>query len=271
MLRSRCKQQDKGIGDVTQIPGDVIQISNPDCPHMVHMIYIPWNKKTQRLEENENHFDHSSYKNFKTTYPAFLVRLWKRSDIKSFVSENYPDYQDTIWNVSRPAMIVDIMRILIIYHYGGIYWQYESISKTSLVNFLPSKEKQLKLFTETVLTHAQAEDTRKYVIREGLPEENIRICNQVFSAVPKHPYLWKLFLQAISNVQKFHVKEDYDILFITGNALFSTFYDKIGKYDSTIECVSLKNTKEMISISSHGSWRTDSLSKKTRMTKIHAR
>jgi hypothetical protein len=121
--------------------------------------------------------------------------------------------------------------------------------------FLPSK--QVKLFTEKVITPEFAARMAREPIRAGAPEELIRVANQVFSAVPKHPYVWQLFLKAVERSKRHKVQCDYDILYIGANAMMSTMYDQVGQYRDDIELVAEMTTKTMVTISSNGSWRTD--------------
>ena len=39
--------------------------SHKEFPKIIHMIYIPWHRKTELLKENELDFDHTFYNNFK--------------------------------------------------------------------------------------------------------------------------------------------------------------------------------------------------------------
>lgn len=155
-------------------------------------------------------------------------------------------------------MIVDFMRLLLLYHYGGIYWQYGSIRKANSMDyFLPRLNKNIKLFTESILSIEFSNKMKNEPIRNGKPEEITRVCNQVFSAVPKHPYILRLFLKAVSNSQKYKVNKDYDILYIGANAMMSEMYEDYGKYLCDIELVDYKTTRKMIEISSNGSWRKE--------------
>lgn len=231
---------------------------NYNVPKIIHLIYIPWDKN-QKLKDNYLDFDKKSYEDLRDNNKDYQVKLWTLPDIKNFLSTYYPDYYDLIFNLPRPTMIVDFMRLLVVYHYGGIYWQYGSRRRVKTMDyFLPEKDKKVRLFTESIITQKQS----KYVaeeeeIRDGEPEELIRVCNQVFSAEPKHPYILTLFLKAISNSKKYKVIKDYDILYIGANAMMSKVYNEVGRYDKDVELVDKETVKRMINISSKGSWRTD--------------
>jgi hypothetical protein len=230
---------------------------NPKAPKIIHLIYIPWDKN-QKLKDNYMDFDHTFYIRLRDENPDYNVKLWTLPYIKNFLNQFYPQFYDTIFNLPRPTMIVDFMRLLVVYHYGGIYWQYGSTNKAySMDHFLPMINKNVKLFTEGVLSKYYSEKMSTEPIRKGKPEEVVRICNQIFSAVPRHSYIYQLFLKAIYNSKIYTVKKDYDILYIGANAMMSEMYNDIGKYRCDIELVDYKTTRKMIKISSNGSWRIE--------------
>ena len=231
---------------------------NNESPKLIHLIYIPWDKN-QKLKDDYLDFDKKSYEKLKRNNPEYNIKLWILPDIQEFVRDFYHEYYDIIFNLPRPTMIVDFIRLLVVYHYGGIYWQYGSISNASSINmFQPSPNRKVKLFTEAVLSQEYADKMKDEPIRQGEPEEITRVCNQVFSAVPKHPYIFILFTTAIENSKKYQIKKDYDILYIGANAMMSSIYDKIGKLRDDVELINHKTTKKIIDINSKGSWRTDS-------------
>jgi len=227
---------------------------------IVHLIYIPWDRETQKLKDNPTDFDHSSYNKLKAKNSSWDVILWTLPLCQSFVKQYYPKYEKNIFNVSRPVMSVDILRFLILFHYGGIYWQYGSKQLVSMNEFLPNKN--VKLFTETIITDKFANDMKTMPIRSGIPEENLRVMNQIFSAKPRHSYLWKLFETAIENSRVYKITRDYDILYTTGNAMMSTVYDQVGKYESDIELIDIEKRDKMIKIHGSKSWNTDKVSEK---------
>jgi mannosyltransferase OCH1-like enzyme len=222
-------------------------------PRIIHLIYLPWDSTTQKLKDDPNDFDHTAYNELKAANPGYDVKLWTLPVCRQFVQRYYPTYENDIFNAPRPVMMVDILRLLIVYHYGGIYWQYGSKQLVDMDQFLP--EKNVKLFTEIILTDEFANEMRKEPIRNGQPEEKLRVGTQIFSAIPRHPYLLELFKTSIQNTQKYKIIRDYDILFTTGNAMMSTVYDQVGKYRVDIELVDVDHSTRMATISSNGSWR----------------
>jgi hypothetical protein len=118
-------------------------------PLVVHMMYFPWDRN-QHLLEDEQNFDHGPYlemqKRVKQSHGH--VRMWTYSKAKDFCQKHYPQ----IWSIleqyaARPVMFVDVLRWLVVYHYGGIYWQYNSIPLVkSMREYLPSSTLQIRSF-----------------------------------------------------------------------------------------------------------------------------
>lgn len=221
-------------------------------PKIVHLIYFPWHKKTGILKENENDFNHTFYENFKKNNKNWKIKLWTLSKIKEFTKEYYPQYND-IWKlIKHPTQSVDFFRLLVTYHYGGIYWQYDSIQKTDLNCFIPSKNKTIRLFIECILNRYFANSMKKEKIRNNKPEELLRIANQSFSSYPKNDFLNYCLEKSWKNLNVLTVNNQYDILYIGANAMISEAYDEYENKD-IIELT--YNTSKYIKFSSNGSWR----------------
>jgi len=144
-----------------------------------------------------------------------------------------------------------------VYHHGGISWQYDMNPLRPMSAYLPSADKQCRVFTE--FEHDEAGRRLKIhePILEGKPEESIRIPSQVFSAVPRHRYMKSVVDFIHERSKKYTFKRDYDCQFITGNAAASTAYDLFGKNDPTVERVGVVETRQMIKIIYEGTWRTE--------------
>ena len=225
-------------------------------PKIIHLIYIPWNRK-QKLKKDYMDFDRSFYYNFKKQVGnKWEVKLWTWDIINIFMNKYYMDEWKLIQkHSSRPTMLVDYLRWKLVYHYGGIYWQYGSKLKNSIEILIPKHERCIKLVTESYLNLFCRYWNSLYKIRNGIPEEEIRICNQVFAAYPKNKFVRKVIKSIVINIQKYKVTEDYDILYICANALVSKIYDRYDK--KCVERLTLKEANSIISIHGKGSWRTD--------------
>ena len=162
-------------------------------PQIVHFIYFPWDRNGI-LKDNENDFDHHFLKMFKKNNSLWEIKLWTLSKTKEFVQQNYPNYWNNIWILfSHPIQAIDFFRLLIVYHFGGIFWQYESKQCRALDNFIPISGKKCKLFVESVITKKFSENMKKERLRNNKPEELVRVALGCFSAYPKEPIFMVLY------------------------------------------------------------------------------
>jgi len=230
-----------------------------DFPKYVHLIYFPWSAD-QQLKEDEMDFDHSFCYKFSDSNPSWEVKMWTLSKVKEFSNENYPGIWEIVWDaVDRPTQAVDLFRILITYHYGGIYWQYGSKQLCDLQFFVPNSRKRRILFVEAIYSKAMCNQMSVVPIRKGKPEEAVRICNQIFSAYSKDPFLEYCLKKSLDNLKNYKVTCDYDILYIGANAMMSEAFDEFikGKYLKTTMLVPMNIHHRMFGLSSRGSWRRD--------------
>lgn len=229
-------------------------------PKLIHLIYLPWSKRTQKLKPNEMDFNQKPYKKLVKKNPEWKIKLWTYSELKKFVDNEYPNLWNFIWNnIDRPVQSVDFFRLLVVYHFGGIYWQYGSTNLVNFDEFIPNSETEIMLFTECIISEEFSEKMKNEPIRDNKPEELTRICTQVYSAFPNNKFLEYTIEKSKKNITKFTVKCDYDILYIGGNAMFSEAYHEYinNEKDNRIKLISKEKTNKMIEIKSKGSWRTD--------------
>lgn len=225
-------------------------------PRLIHLIYLPWGKDQQLLSDCHN-FDHRPYDNMVCYADGFEVRLWTYDRVKAFCSPTYPAIWKLVHTLARPTMMVDVLRWLVVYHFGGIYWQYDMNPLVPMDRMLPAKEKGAKVFTEFVNDAAFCRETAAEPIRQGEPEEALRVLNQCFSARIMHPFIKGVLDLILERCRTLTPHKDYDVLYICANAAVSTAYDRFGKHDSSVELATRDETRAMMKIQYRGTWRTD--------------
>lgn len=229
---------------------------------IIHLIYLPWGKD-QKLKEDWNDFDHTYEQQLKLKYPDWEIKMWTLPLLKEMATRHYPGVWETAWQRhTKPTQLVDLFRFIVLHRMGGVYVQYGSTLHVHPEQLLPSHEKTVRFFTERVLTPEQCQKAADlYPIRQGVPEESVRVGNQIESvSAPGNPFIemiWKTILENMS----IKPKEDYDYLILGANSLISTLFDQIGKHDPSVELIDERKAKKMFTVSSNGSWRTDSVSK----------
>lgn len=225
-------------------------------PSIIHMMHFPWDKN-QTLKPNPDEFDRTSYDFMREYAVNFETLLWTYPKARDFCTEHYPDIWKTLQTVSRPVMLVDILRWVVIHHFGGIYWQMNATPLRAMSAYLPAGDKRVRLFTEFILSEDKCRAMANEPIRNGEAEEPTRVLIQAFAARPGEPFIKKTIEFLLDRVRKHTPKKDYDILYITGNAAVSTAYDQFGKNDPAVELIGLDESKRMIKWHYSGSWRKD--------------
>ena len=223
-------------------------------PRLIHIIYFPWDRD-HRLKADENDFDHGPVEALRQYAPDFEIRLWTWSRARDFCCAHYPEIWATVEKCPHPTMMVDILRWVMGLHFGGIYWQISTTPLVPLADLLPGPGKNVSLFTEFVMTPEQCRAMAAEPIRNGEPEEPVRVLNQVFAADPGAPFIRKMLDLVLERNRTLAPKNDYDILYIGANAALSTAYDRFGKNDPAVELLSREESRRRLHWRYLGSWR----------------
>ncbi len=230
-------------------------IKRDNFPKILHLMYFPWDWKTGKLKENQFDFNHRCYEKLRQKNKDWKIKLWTYDKTKHFAEEFYPQYKEIHQLIKHPVQLVDFYRLLIVYHFGGIYWQYDSQQKAKLDSFIPPDNKKDRVFIEGIINkHAQIKNGEKNIIRNGKPEEELRIATQCFCSLPKTNFIKFALDKSWENLNNYELLESYDILYIGGNAMFSEAYDQ---YQNKDEIKLSYNTKSFINFSSKSSWQLD--------------
>lgn len=238
--------------DVDAFPGGERNVS---APQIIHLVYFPWDRN-QRLLDDPLAFDRTPVEAMRAYAPDFDVRLWTYPEAKDFCEAQYPDVWRALQRAARPVMLVDVMRWVVVHHFGGLYWQLGTTPLAPMRAFLPSEGKDVRLFTEFELTPEQCHIAASEPIREGRPEEPTRVLIQAFSARPGATFVARMIKLQTERLLRHEVKRDYDILFITGNAAASTAYDRYGKTDPSVELLPASESRRLLKWHYKGTWRT---------------
>ena len=220
------------------------------------MIYFPWGKD-QRLLADPHAFDHGPYERMCRYAPDFEVRLWTLDRAEEWAKAAYPGVWSLMLTLARPTMMVDVLRWLVVYHFGGIYWQYDMNALVPMTSILPGRSFGVRLFTEKVVDCEWCQRSASIPIRNGEPEEPVRVCNQAFAAVPRELFVKKVLDLILERARSLVPREDYDIIYICANAAVSTAYDRFGKDDPAVELMPAEVTRKSFRIVYRGTWRTD--------------
>ena len=160
----------------------------------------------------------------KTQNPEYKYHLYDNNDMEKFVKFYYPKYWKTYKMIAPEYFVAkaDYFRYMIIYHYGGVYFDLKSGSKVPLRDFIKSDDEMIVVKWETIINT---------VIDKAI--------NWCVIARKGHPML-KLVLDTIHNkILNYSVKKDGigkpGVLSLTGPKMFEkVIYDNIDKYNVTV-------------------------------------
>ena len=168
------------------------------------------------------------YKNIinklKTQNPEYKYHLYDNNDMEKFVKFNYPKYWKTYKMIAPEYFVAkaDYFRYMVVYHYGGVYFDLKSGSKVPLKDFIKLDDEMIVVKWKTILN---------IVIDKAI--------NWCVIARKGHPML-KLVLDTIHNkILNYSVKKDGvgkpGVLSLTGpKMLEKVIYDNIDKYNVTV-------------------------------------
>jgi len=130
-------------------------------------------------------------KQFKT----FEHKLWDLSDLDVFVQRTYPEYYNVYKNLPHNISKIDVAKILLLHHYGGIYCDMDLFCHKNFEHLLQQKlylvEEADKIFVEknnTFLKLSTKFSNFLMVSREKNNQIWITIVESMFQKIKHLPY-----------------------------------------------------------------------------------
>lgn len=196
--------------------------------------------------------------NLRRYAPDADFHLWGRAELEPLAEGYRPGLWKELSGLTRPIMAVDVLRWLVLYREGGLYWQLGCIPWRPMSAFVPEKpEVECRLWTENVMTEAECQAMAEKSIRGGVPEEPVRVTIGVIYCRRGAAFAKRMLDFLLERARRWIPKEDYDVLYITGNAAMSEAWDRFGKDDPHVELVGWAETRQMVRWQYHGMWRQD--------------
>lgn len=190
---------------------------------------------------------------FHSHYPQYSVVVWRDQDIKNLLSPSECKIYDQMINIQKS----DLARYLILYHYGGIYADFDIESYQSLDSFIQqinqNEQKDGIVFIEHIhRLNKQCQSFKKFKIRQNTPEHKIRIANYLMIFKPHSSFLHQC-IQLVYQRSHLPIEVDYDILYTTGPDVVSTVYATFSK--NSLHTISLSESLDYFIHKCAGHWR----------------
>lgn len=120
----------------------------------------------QKIKEN--------IENTKSINPGYEVRYYSDSEAEKFVQENFPEYLDDYKTLVPGAYKADLLRLLLLYKYGGVYNDIGHVYLKPISKFISQNESLLVCKDEGL---------------SNLPSYYLH--NAIIASVPGHPLIKK--------------------------------------------------------------------------------
>lgn len=163
-------------------------------------------------------------------HPLWQITIWDDVAALTLVRTHFPDWEYCYQNYQAPVQRTDILRVMLVYLYGGFYLDmdilcFKSLDDLCSHNLVLGVEKKLSPLESRKLHHIYP----------------TRIANYMFGSKPRHPF-WLDFLAEAGKRAKVAIKSESDVLETTGPGLLTNVYhESEARYD---DITLLQNEKE---------------------------
>ncbi len=174
-------------------------------PRVIHTFWTSGDSGGTRELPNDIQANVGSWK---VTHPDFQVKVWTLETLKEHAGDAYVSVSDLMEAVRFPAMQSDIIRIALVYHFGGIW---SDLKNKSCCPFLY----ELALGPTFVAEHPPTVERAK---------TNPFLCNAFFGAGPKEEFLaWCLSEMRALITQR---STKYGVFATTGPGMFGRVLER---------------------------------------------
>lgn len=151
---------------------------------------------------------------------GFKHYFYSDDSMHYFMLKNFPDIYDVFQNLPLPVLQADLFRYCIIYIYGGIYADMDTICSVNPSYFL----------TPSLLV--------------CFPENNTHLCQWVFAAPQKSPIIKNIIELSVEKIKKFdfnNILNEHFVHELTGPGLFTEAIEK-WLYDNNFPVLKIPNS-----------------------------
>jgi mannosyltransferase OCH1-like enzyme len=151
------------------------------------------------------------FKRWIKTNPNLKIKFYTDEENEIFIKSKFPEFQPILDKFERVVMKMDLIRLLYLWEYGGVY---------SDMDVLPLKNIEPLLdLNEVVLCMEDSRNSKNF-------NEDYIISNAVIIAKPKSDFIKKLIESIVENSksEKVNSNSPNDILYLTGPLLYNNVY-----------------------------------------------
>lgn len=224
------------------------EISKGTFPMVIHRILAYDDKFPKK--------DRDCLEKFYDAFSKYFIQvIWFKNDLLSIMSF---DEMRVFLAYKKNIQRADFGRYVVLERFGGIYSDFDiEINERSADAILHviqrHNDKECILFEELVLSESFVEETKKFPIRKGIPEERVRIANYFMISKPNSKFVQDVIDLCIKRSNE-DLKTDYDVIYTTGPDVVSTIFD-LKKKNANLLKFDKKSSDAIFSHKAHGHWR----------------
>ena len=126
-------------------------------------------------------------------YSEYQFKIWDKNKIEKFIKSEYPCYLNRYNSYNYFIQKIDYAKILILYHYGGIYCDMDTISLKNMGDLLPLKNEFI------IISKLKTYFPEKLVLKIIGYKFNDFCNNGIIISSHKHPF-WIYFINEMNNI-----------------------------------------------------------------------
>ena len=146
--------------------------------HGFNIIHQTWKNETIPKKEMKN------YKSWPKHHPNAYIVLWTDEDNLKLVEKFYPEYLSTYNGLKLPIQKVDMVRLMYLHRYGGIYADMDYEARQNIVKYFPQPLGDVMIVESPVLLNE-------------VMQNSLMVATTLY-----HPF-WKACLDSIREIVSF--------------------------------------------------------------------
>lgn len=146
--------------------------------------------------------------------PEFRYCLYDDDDCEALVRRYFPQYLKHYQKLEKPVEKADLFRYMVIYVYGGVYADIDTVCLRPLSQEIP--------LDCGLVVGKEHETSYWWLTKLGRFTGNLQYCQFFFAAEPRHPGLLAVIQNIIENIDTvYHEDTDINTLEKTGPGIFT--------------------------------------------------
>ena len=180
-------------------------------PKIIHLVFL---SKTEPIPD----FFRECKERMKMFHPDWKIKIYNEDEVDTILRENFPLILPIYNQYTHRVQKADIIRLILVYLYGGFYMDMDMYCLKKLDALLDFK---LVLGEERTIF----KDRKHWFnqLRGVCTKYNLEIGNYMFGSIPKHPF-WLYVLKRAVLKSAIPVQYEVDILESTGPLLLTEIY-----------------------------------------------